>query len=191
MNRILLSIMVIGLAAITGCQEAGKSGVEIVIEGDGQFPAELVGRWIADRGGWEFVFEPDGSISTAVISFGRFTVKPGVVNKYPLREDGEGIIRPGLWSVQYVPETQNLVIEIKIEEFYMQKGDEIVKGKSEDLFVGTVVTGDTTWTAEWISTPEYIVTTKDKTYEEYKLPVDEANVSKGLLTFTKVDTLSQ
>ena len=56
-----------------GCRSSvpSKSGVEVIIDGDGRFPEILVGGWKADKGGWEIVFEADGKISSAVVSLGR------------------------------------------------------------------------------------------------------------------------
>ena len=72
------------LLGLWGCQNA-HSGVEVIIEGGGEFPEFLVGVWKADKNGWEFVFEPDGSISSAVISFGRVRMKPGEVTTVPMK----------------------------------------------------------------------------------------------------------
>ena len=50
-----------------------------IIDGDGRFPSFIAGTWRADRGGWEIVFEPDGKISSAVVSLGRVRIRPGQV----------------------------------------------------------------------------------------------------------------
>ena len=70
------------LSAIAGCQQHPRYSMspgtlEVFIEGDGEFPEFLVGKWKGDRGGWEFVFEPDGTISEAIIAMGRTKIIPG------------------------------------------------------------------------------------------------------------------
>jgi len=75
---ILLGCCVV-LSCLSGCHN-GAGGVEVIIDNGGEFPEFLVGRWVADGHGWEFVFEEDGKISSAVINFGRMTVTPGQPN---------------------------------------------------------------------------------------------------------------
>ncbi|MHC4098864.1 MAG: hypothetical protein ACYSU3_22755 [Planctomycetota bacterium] len=60
----LLVLLFCGLSVfqLGGCQ-GPKSDVDVIIEGSGEFPEFLVGGWKADKDGWEFVFEPDGTIS--------------------------------------------------------------------------------------------------------------------------------
>ena len=80
MKRFVLLLVYIFLAAaLAGCQNSAayKNGVEVTVDGDGQFPAFLVGTWKAEEGGWEFVFEPDGKISSAIVSIGRVKLQPG------------------------------------------------------------------------------------------------------------------
>ena len=80
---LILFICLILILNITGCQEAKKQEgglqdgkyimtpgkLEVVINGDGEFPEELVGEWNSKEDqGWKFIFEPDGSISIAQIA---------------------------------------------------------------------------------------------------------------------------
>jgi len=59
----VLSICSLSVFLLGSCLSSGgnESCVEVVIDGDGRFPGFLVGRWRADKGGWEIVFEPDGT----------------------------------------------------------------------------------------------------------------------------------
>jgi hypothetical protein len=106
----LILVYVLLVLAISGCQSSAgnKRPVEVIVDGDGQFPDFLVGTWRADEGGWEFVFEPDGSISSAVISLGRTRMQPGRVTTVPTQLGGEGVYKPGLWTVQYSQESRDL-----------------------------------------------------------------------------------
>jgi len=80
MKRLFFLLVYIFLAAaLAGCRSspAYKDGVEVIVDDGGQFPSFLVGTWKAKDGGWEFVFEPDGKISSAIVSIGRAKLQPG------------------------------------------------------------------------------------------------------------------
>ncbi|GAJ19845.1 unnamed protein product, partial [marine sediment metagenome] len=110
------------LSGLAGCQNANRGGVEVFIEGDGEFPEFLVGRWKADKHGWQFVFEPDGAISSAVISLGRVRMKPGEITTVPMKMDGKGIFEPGEWMVHYAPVGRELTVKISLKNFYVELG---------------------------------------------------------------------
>ncbi len=187
MKRLLL-LFVCSLSAFlfSGCQSPieNTSGVEVIIDGDGQFPAFLVGRWKADKGGWEFVFEPDGTISSAVVSLGRVTMKPGQVTTTPMKLGGKGVFEPGPWTVQYSQEQRELLVEIAIDHFRVELGDNVVQGQTRDFFVGSVSEDGQTWWADQFSFPEYIADTKK--HPNYKLAFDPNDNPRDSLIFEKV-----
>ena len=118
MKPILTALLCsLSISLLGGCssQVQEESAVEVSIDGDGDFPDFLVGRWKADRGGWEIIFEPDGSISSAVVSIGRITMKPGQITTVPMKLGGKGTFEPGRWSVQYSQDRRELIVEIVIE----------------------------------------------------------------------------
>lgn len=168
-----------------GCQkDAVKSGgVEVTVDDDGQFPAFLVGTWKANQGGWEIVFEPGGKIASAVVSLGRVKMTPGKVTTVPMELGGKGIFTPGLWTVQYLNEQRQLIVEIAIENFRVEMGENIVRGRTRDFFVGEVSKDGTLWWAERFSFPEYTVDTAK--FPDYKLPADPNENPKEKLLFQK------
>ena len=178
--------LAIVLAGVTGCQESTRRNefVEVLIDGDGRFPASMAGQWKADQGGWEIVFEPDGTISSAVISFGKINVVPGQVTTIPMRKGGQGVVEPDLWTVQYSQESRELVVEIRMKNFRMELGDNLVEGNLRDLLIGEVSEDGQSWRADWISYGDYIVTTSE--HDGYKLPMSEGSEIKGTLLFKKV-----
>jgi hypothetical protein len=187
MKRLLvLSVCGLSFFLLVGCQSSAKkkSGVEVVVDGDGQFPAFLVGRWEADKGGWEFVFEPDGTISSAVISLGRVTMKPGQVTTTRMKLGGEGVFEPGPWRVQYSQEPRKLLVEITIEHFRVELGDSVMQGKTRDFFTGSVSQDGQIWWADRFSFPEYIADTKK--HPNYKLAFDPNDNPRDSLIFQKV-----
>ncbi len=171
-----------------GCQSSvgSKGGIEVIIDGDGRFPEFLVGRWQADKGGWEVVFEPDGKISSAVVSLAKVRMKPGRVTTTQMVLGGEGRFEPGKWTVQYSQQRRELIVEIAIEHFRVELGDNLVQGKTRDFFIGSVSTDGRLWWADRYNFPEYIVDTKK--HPNYKLPFDPNDSPRESLVFQKVIT---
>jgi len=187
MKRLLvLSFWGLFVFLLSGCQSSAgnKSGVDVIIEGDGQFPPFLVGRWKADKGGWEFVFEPDGTISSAVVSLGRVTMKPGQITTTSMKLGGKGVFEPAQWTVQYLPEHRELSVEIAIDRFRVELGENIVQGQTRDFFIGSVSVDGQLWWADRFSFSEYIADTKK--YPNYKLPFDPNDNPRDSLIFQKV-----
>jgi len=184
----LLLLLICGFPCflLGSCRSSGwnRNGIEVTIDGDGRFPAFLVGRWIADKGGWEFVFEPDGTISSAVVSLGRVRMKPGQVTTTNMILGGKGLFEPGRWAVQYSQAKRELIVEIAIKHFRVELGDNVVQGQTWDFFVGLVSSDGQLWWADRFSFPEYIIDTKK--YPNYKLPVDPDDQPRETLIFRKV-----
>lgn len=184
----LLVLLVCGLFVFIpiGCQNSTKlkSGVDVIIDGDGRFPASLAGTWKANEGGWEIVFEPDGSISSAVISLGRVRIKPGHVTTVPMKLGGKGTFEPGQWTVQYSQEQRELIVEIIIDRFRTELGDNIIKGRTHDFFVGSLSEDGRLWWADRFTFPEYVADTKK--YHNYELPFDPNDNPRESLVFQKV-----
>ena len=168
MKRLLIFLgCCVVLSSLCGCHSPNRA-VEVIIEGGGDFPDFLVGRWIANGHGWEFVFEPDGTISSTIINFGRMTITPGQPNPITKEMGGEGIVEPGQWTVYYSPSTRELTVKISIKRLYLyiDLNENTVEGKSEDVFVGTISQDNNFWQAYWTGFPEYTVQTAGKLNEE-------------------------
>jgi hypothetical protein len=190
MNSIerIMGLLFIGIL-LSACQGPNQQPIQqtinntdILLTEGGAFPAELSGIWIADREGWELLVNPDGSIVTGIMTVGRVPAKPGLTTQVPLAEEGMGLVEAGKWSVQYTRSNRELAVEIVLNKFTFVKGADIVEGKSRDLFVGRVSKDGKTWTAEWISQPEYVVTTS--TQSQVPLPIDEEQKTMGTIVFT-------
>ena len=181
-------LMLLGLfsCVLTGCksQMPKVPAVEVTIDGDGKFPDFLVGTWKADQGGWEFVFEPDGTISSAVVSIGRVTIKPGQTTRVPMKLGGEGVFEPGQWSVQYSHQQRELIVEIAIDHFYVELGDNVLRGRTRDFFVGSVSADGQVWPVERVTFPEYVVDTKE--HPNHELEFDPNDSAHEDLLFQKV-----
>jgi len=174
---LLLIPLCCSLSVIAGCQKA-NTGVNVIIEGGGQFPQSLVGTWKDDKNRWEFVFEPDGTISSAVIDSGFITVIPiKKVHTVPTRKGGKAVYKLGQWTVQYSPGTRELAVEVVVEHFHIDMGPHWLEGNSSDWFIGTVSEDWQEWQAQWTSFPKYIACTP----EPGELPVDPNEMITELL----------
>ena len=182
---ILAGLFIIMLFS-SGCRENTNrnTGVDVIISGDGDFPESLAGRWKADKGGWEIEFDSEGSISSAIISFGRIEVVPGQTTTVPMKLGGTGVVEPDVWVVQYEPSSRELAVDINIRNYRMELGGNIVEGQLKDLLIGTVSKDGKSWKADWFSFSEYIVSTSK--HDKYKLPKDEDSEFRGEVVFTKV-----
>ena len=182
----VISLYCLFICLLGGCQNhvPRQSAVEVIVDGDGKFPDFLVGRWKADRGGWEFNFEPDGTISSAVVSIGRVTMKPGQTTSVPMQLGGQGVFEPGRWTVQYSHAQRELIVEIVIDRFHVELGDNVLRGKTRDFFVGSVSQDGQLWPVERISFSEYIADTKKN--PNRRLPLDPNDNARESLLFQKV-----
>lgn len=178
------------LLVLAGCQgpvggPAPRSGVvEVIVEGGGEFPESLSGRWKDEKRGWEFVFEPDGTISSAVIDSGFIEVIPSEqVATIPMRMGGKAVYKLGRWTVQYSPGSRELAVEVVVDDFHIDMGRNALEGHSTDWFIGPVSEDLQTWQAEWHSFPKYIALTP----EPGELAVDPNENPREILTFKKTD----
>lgn len=184
MKRLFACCLFIFLVGSCQSSVGNKSGVEVIIDGDGQFPAFLVGNWKADKGAWEIAFEPDGTISSAVVNLGRVRLKPGQVTTVPMILGGKGVFEPGQWTVQYTQEQRELIVEITIDHFHVELEDNVIQGQRRDFFIGSVSGDGQSWWADRYSFPEYVADTKK--YHNYKLPFDPNDNPRESLLFQKV-----
>ena len=168
----------------TGCQEGEKteSFIDVIVLGGGKFPQFFIGKWKPDNAGWEFVFEPDGTISSAVIDGGMLRVNPEErVAKIPLKYDGVGTYELGRWMVQYTPENRELAVEIVVDHFHLDMKTYGIEGHTTDLFVGPVLEDEQTWKAEWFTFPKIFALTP----EPSELAFDPNDNPKETLLFKK------
>ncbi len=180
----VLAGFIVLLWVLAGCQDANR-GVDGIIEGNDKFPAFLVGTWRADKFGWEFVFGPDGKISSAVIDSGLIRTKPGPgVVTAPLKDGGSATYKLGEWAVQYTPEKSELSVEIVVEEFHIDKISYGLKGSSTDFFVGPVSEDENEWKAEWFTMPKNFIYSSEEP-EPSELEFDPSSNPIETLIFRK------
>lgn len=185
MNRVLILLCCVFLSlTLTSCRNPDNN-VKVIIEGNGQFPEFLVGTWKAEvRSGWEFVFEPDGTISSAVVSMGRVRLKPGEVTTIPMKMDGKSIFEPGEWLVNYSPAGRELTVKISLKNFYAEFGRGVIEGKSTDIFIGEVSEDGNSWAVDWTSFLDCTAHTDE--YPNFDLSTDPEYGESKTLIFEKV-----
>lgn len=188
MRCYLWSLAVLSLFVFSGCSqpEPIRTGpaVEVVVDGDGVFPEFLVGRWKSDDHGWEITFDRDGRISLVRMSFGGFEVTPGKATVVAMKGDGQSVLEPGTWYVEYHKESRELAVEIVIDSFRIEIGTGVVRGSSIDQLVGTVSEDEGLWHASWSSYPTYIVDTEK--FSGKQLDTNPADTPEMQLKFIKM-----
>ena len=184
-QRPLLVCIAMMMFQLAGCQNTNQA-VEVIIDDGWSFPHFLVGKWKAETHNWEFVLEADGTISSAVISFGRIRMKPGEVTKVPMKMGGKSVFEPGEWTVHWAGAERELTVVIRLKHFYAELGGGVLEGKSTDVLVGEVSDDGRVWLVDWTSFPGYIAHTAK--YPDFDLSADpNYGVSKTLI-FKRVTT---
>lgn len=173
------SIVLLGYVffVVVGCQEVSrnKSGVEVIIEGDGEFPRFLAGTWKSDNQVWQIVFEPDGTISSAVTPLGLVEVRPNRKTEFPGPKGEPGFFEAGDFDVYYNQQGRELVVYIKIKQFclYLTNGS-ILKGSWEYFIVGDVLEDGNTWASDVFNAPDIAVLVPDPNH-----PADKTKFKEG------------
>ncbi len=157
---------VLGLGALLtgGCSRPlhePAADVKVIVEGGGQFPSSLAGRWQANQHGWEFEFTPEGRISSTILSLGRVRVVPGKTTTMPTRGGQQAVFTPGPWTVHYIPSTRELTVEIIMNRVRVEMGGNILEGSSTDTFVGPVTASNRTWQVQWTTFTRYLAQTPE------------------------------
>jgi hypothetical protein len=186
MKRVrMLAMLALTAGAVGGCNRHLNDGVKVVVEGQQEFPASLAGRWKADRQGWEFVFEPDGRISSAVIAFGRVSVVPGRTTTTPTRTGAQATFTPGPWTVYYEPATQELTLRIVMDHVRVPMGENVVEGSSTDVLSGPISSETGVWQVQWTTYTRY--TAKAGEGPAADLSTDSTYGETQPLTFTRIE----
>lgn len=184
MKQLLVLLGCVVLFALTGCQELGrdnKRAVEVIIEGGGEFPQFLVGRWKSKNYAWQFVFEPNGAISSAAVNMGEVEVTAGQTTTFPT-DEGSIVFEPGLWTVRYDLQFRELTVEIVMNYIRLERGPNVLEGKERDLFTGEISQDGNSWQADWFSFPDYMAYTS----QTRRLTVPPERSFIGTVTFEKL-----
>jgi len=149
------------------------------------FPSFLVGTWVANKGKWEFVFEADGTISSAVIDNGIVRVDPRQRVTEIKLPAGEGMYQMGECVAEYSSGSNELAVVIIVDYYRLQRPDIIVEGSSKDWFTGTISEDHETWVAQWFSLPKVFVTSLEGDAEETLEMEADPNTPPEMVIFKK------
>ncbi len=168
------------ILVITGCQ---NKNIDHDLK-NSQIIHHLTGRWASDVGGWEIEFTETGQVEEVIHPLGKVVLRPGQTTVFPVKEGGTGFYKTGQCSVSFDEKTRELVVEIIIESFRVEKRGEIIEGSSLDDLSGVLSDDGTTWDAEWFSVPKYYVTVPDEKYSKHELPTGGVEIRQ--LKFTRI-----
>jgi hypothetical protein len=171
------------LAVLSGCGSgSGNEGVkavtqdksvEVTVDANGQFPESLAGTWRCWEKELEIIFEPNGSISLAVIPFGKAEMGPNATVEFnEVDLHSRGFFETGPFTTSYKPATRELTVELSLKNYRVEidDGKGVIEGNSTDILVGKVSEDGKTWQADWFSIPVYYVTTEY--YNNFKVRLD-------------------
>lgn len=183
-------LLVLGswLLLLGGCNRPLRhegDNVRVIVEGGGRFPASLAGLWKARQHGWELHLEPDGRISSAILSLGRVRVIPGQTTTMPTRSGDQAVFTPGLWTVHYLPRTRELTVRITMDHVRVEMAGNILEGSSTDVFVGPVDPTERLWQTQWTTFTRYAAHTPEN--KSFDLSTDPAEGETRPLIFEKTE----
>lgn len=149
---VVLAECAIVLLWISGCQgpQESTSGNQKT-----PLPPEIAGTWKARESPWKIVLNPDGTVSSAVISLGQVEVKPNQTTKVKMKDGQFSTYKTGDCVVDYTPATRDLFVSVEVEEMHIVYMDNVIDGNSIDRFVGLVSEDGKVWTADWINVFDY------------------------------------
>lgn len=208
---ILLVCGLFALAQLSGCQSHSRdasgvapapprSRVGVIVEGGGEFPEFLVGTWRTEgKSGWEFSFEPDGTISSVVIALGRVRIRPNQKTEVQGRKGEPGIYEAGDCEAYYDPASRDLSVVIKMKRIYAEIAGGIIDGTCEYYIGGSVSEDGENWDADVVvlldlsvQLPDPNSTKEEPTFKQVgflRTTPDEG--SKQRFVFTKVKDSTQ
>jgi len=139
-------------AMLTGCDgSVGSASKGELFKGDG-FPQCLVGVWKANRYGWAFKFEPDGSIRKLRHMLARevdMVTDEGVIYMEGPKEGTYALFIIELCEANYEPDTRTLLVKVFLDQYEMVLPNGVLEGGSKDYFTGQVSEDCKTWNVEW------------------------------------------
>jgi len=168
--------------AIAGC--ASERGPNVVVAGGSAFPVSLAGRWRADQQGWQFTFESDGQIASAVIGLGQVEIKPLGTTTAATQTGEQAVFTPGPWTVYYEPASRELTVRIVMDHVRVPMAGNVLEGSSTDIFVGPISPTTGLWQAQWTTFTRYRIRTAEG--NSYDLSTDATYGETKSLTFERL-----
>ncbi len=129
------------------------------------------------------MIEPDGRISSAIISLGRVQVFPGQTTTVSTVTGEQAVFTPGPWAIDYDPADRMLVVKIAMAHVRVPMGPQTLEGSSTDVFSGEVSPTMDAWQAQWTAFTDYKAQTGEN--KSIELSTDKTYGDAQPLLFTK------
>ena len=165
MQKIVLYLLLSLTILFSGCNQStsalpiqinkpNTSPVEVIIDGDGPFPQQLVGVWVTqdEQIHLGFKFKKDGSISKMLHGFAgevNITGKPIYLEGIDPNNYATYVFAP--LQITYNPDYKELSVKVELENYVMKIPGGILQGHSEDYFTGTITDDWKYWDVEWLN----------------------------------------
>ena len=153
-NTLLLTGIILSLAGCTSTDVTDQRAADTAAA-----VSDIAGTWRGSVNGWEIIIGSDQKIKSVVIPLGKIRMVPGRATTVPAKKDGYGIFEPGVWKLDYNPESRFLNAEIEIGSFYMDIGTDSIEGTITYYLKGTVSEDGKKWTADCCTTNRFIADT--------------------------------
>ena len=131
---------------------------------------DIAGTWQAEDSPWKIVLTPQGTVESAFMEFGRMEIKPQSTEHLQGWRGEPGVINVGSCPVSFDPKTGELTVEIVLDYFSMAMGNQLLQGRSTEVFRGPVSPDGLTWQATQYTGLDAFVLERD--------PNDPANPEK-------------
>jgi hypothetical protein len=191
---VVLLVCSLIILPLGGCQH-DKRTAKRNVETKGEFPAFLVGTWRAeDESGWEITFEPNGTISSAVIAFAKVKIRPNQTTKVHGHKGEPGIFEAGDCEAYYDQLSREMSVVIDMKHIYAEIGGGIIDGTAKYYIAGSISEEGEVWDAD-VSTlldlstklPDANSTQEKPTFKEAGvLKTDPEEEEPAHVIFTKV-----
>jgi len=151
---------IVFMFSLLGCpkdlqQPMTAGSVDVIIEGGGEFPEFLVGKWRGVGQSWGFAFEPGGKIAYARIPMGGSIIKADEVTILPTKQGGKATFVPGDWVVKYSPENRELSVMVVMDLIRIEMAGEALQGNVVHEVRGVISEDGKMWDTVIDSYPEY------------------------------------
>jgi len=164
---------------ITPTPQKDGNEAAAAVEGGDAFPAFLVGTWRAeDESGWEITFEPNGTISSAVIAFGKVRIRPNQKTEVHGRKGEPGIFEAGDCEAYYDQLSREMSVVIDMKRIYAEIGGGIIDGTAKYYIAGSISEEGEVWDTDVSTLLNLTTKLPDANSTKEKPTLKEAGVLK-------------
>ena len=131
-----------------------SENIDLLLPEGGEIPRQIAGQWVTEDAKWKIVFDESGVVDFVIHPVGPM-LKPMNITEVPLKHGGKGAYRCGRWSVQYIPDSRELTLEVVVDYFKNVMGPSVIEGKMQETLTGFFNEDFTVWQVDWFNISEY------------------------------------